>query len=321
MSAVAQEDCHHFVLLQHGIWGTAADFTALVRRVFEEEERRYDGTHAAAAAPPPEPTATTNRDGGCLFARRRLTCFVPGSSRLVGTHRSTCSCARRTLAEFLPVFGAWLRAAAADGSCPACVSVVGHSFGGIIVREFLYLLLAAAGGPEFEDGVFAEVRRVRAKLVELNVTFANFITIATPHCGVSQCLSPTVYWGTRMLAAVCAPSLRELLLTDAAAVLSTRLIDDPHLAALRLFRRRTLFANTQKDVLVGFATSALLCDAAGGADAPPRASAFAAGDGAFAATTLLPPLRGERGGVAPTHTLRDLRCEGAGAGEAPQTHE
>ncbi|RNE96210.1 uncharacterized protein Tco025E_09783, partial [Trypanosoma conorhini] len=117
------------------------------------------------------------------------------------------------------------------------------------------------------------------------------------------------------------PSLRELLLTDAAAVLSTRLIDDPHLAALRLFRRRTLFANTQKDVLVGFATSALLCDAAGGADAPPRASAFAAGDGAFAATTLLPPLRGEQGGVAPTHTLRDLRCEGAGAGEAPQTHE
>ncbi|KAF8275578.1 hypothetical protein BCY84_02389 [Trypanosoma cruzi cruzi] len=332
MSAGGPGDRRHFVLFQHGVWGTSADFDALISCVFEENERNCHKTHdehlrevtlgnfASALGP----KCKTNEAGGRLFAWRGLTCFAPGSNRWKGTNWRTRTCASRTLKEFLPVFGDWLRTVEENeegGNCPVCFSVVGHSFGGIIVREFLYLLLVAVEGDELDDGPFDEVRCVREKLVQLNVTFENFITIATPHCGVGQCLLSAMYYGTWFLAVLCAPSLSELLLKDSEAVLSTHLIDRGHLAALRLFRRRTLFANTQKDMLVGFATSSLLY---GGArddtvrivglatEALPCASTFSEENSEYSAVMHLPRLRERSGSVTPTHTLKDLYHEGVG---------
>ncbi|EKF26909.1 hypothetical protein MOQ_009377 [Trypanosoma cruzi marinkellei] len=343
MSADGPGDRRHFVLFQHGVWGTSADFDALIRCVFEENKRNCHKTHdeylrevtLGAFVSALGPNCKTNEAGGRLFAWRGLTCFAPGSNRWKGTNWGTRTCASRTLKEFLPVFGDWLRAVEENeegGNCPVCFSVVGHSFGGIIVREFLYLLLVAMEGDGLEDGLLDKVQCVREKFVQLNVTFENFITIATPHCGVGQCLRSAMYYGTWFLAMLCAPSLSELLLKDSEAVLSTHLIDRGHLAALRLFRRRTLFANTQKDMLVGFGTSSLLCGDVSDdtvrimgleTEALPCASAFSEENHEYSTVMHLPRLRERSGNVHPTHTLKDLyhECVGNDREESESEYE
>ncbi|KEG06077.1 hypothetical protein DQ04_16071010, partial [Trypanosoma grayi] len=221
MDASNKRDFRHFVLLQHGVLGTPADVDALICHLFHENERRGRGCRAELSsnttkvlALPLDVTRTTNKHGGCIFTKGNLVCFAPGSNKFLGTNRSTCSCAKRVLREFLPVFSEWLDAARRADDSLLCFSCVGHSFGGLIMREMLYLLLTATELEGWESGLFAAVLRVREELAELNVTLENFVTIATPHCGVSECLLTPVYCGAWVLAKTCAPSMQELLLMD-----------------------------------------------------------------------------------------------------------
>ncbi|KEG09819.1 hypothetical protein DQ04_04581010 [Trypanosoma grayi] len=120
--------------------------------------------------------------------------------------------------------------------------------------------------------------------------------------------------------------MQELLLMDNAAVLSRRLVSSGHLATLRLFRRRTLFANTQNDLVVGFATSSLLFDDAQGDKvcvfgATPRAlpctaAAFSDDRSAWSTVVHLPRLHDSETAAALSHTIRDLRQGGWGEEQA-----
>ncbi|ORC89207.1 uncharacterized protein TM35_000132110 [Trypanosoma theileri] len=94
-----------------------------------------------------------------------------------------------------------------------------------------------------------------------------------------------------------------------------RLINSGHLASLRLFRRRTLFANTQKDIMVGFATSSLLFSDTirdrvriVGTDPKdlPCAAEFADDNSCYSAVMHLPRLEKEVTTATPSHTLSDL---------------
>ncbi|KAH9593326.1 hypothetical protein LSM04_000503 [Trypanosoma melophagium] len=114
---------------------------------------------------------------------------------------------------------------------------------------------------------------------------------------------------------LCAPSLRELLLKDNNKVLAVRLVNSGHLASLRLFRRRTLFANTQKDIMVGFATASLLFSDTVrdrvriiGTDPKdlPCAAEFADDCSTYSAVIHLPRLEDEVTVETPSHTLNDL---------------
>ncbi|KAG8343584.1 putative serine esterase (DUF676) [Trypanosoma vivax] len=260
-----QHKLHHFILLQHGLWAAPWDFDSIVNAVYRQNAVPLSTNSAEFGECdelsknnlPPGVTFSKSVQGGRLFTRDDITCFAPGSNSLIRSHRSTVCCARESLKEFLPFFTEWLDMLRSKGG-EGCFSCIGHSFGGIIIRELLYLLLVAPDVNGTETELTNFVKSTRQRLVESNIIFQNFITIASPHCGVAGCLPTPLYQTAWMLAMTCAPSIREILLKDSEALLSNRLIDEDHITALGMFRRRILFANTQKDFLVGFTTSSLL---------------------------------------------------------------
>ncbi|KAK7194298.1 putative serine esterase (DUF676) [Novymonas esmeraldas] len=231
-----------------------------------------------------------NQHGGRLYRSGNLQCFSPGSNEYMRTDAGTLACARRALAEVVPALhrwldevesqekqrlaqwavyaracgtreAAWQAAEAAATPLPVCLSFTAHSFGGIIQRELLYLLLVET--PDMRgDGAGAldeAVAALRQRLRRLHVTFENFVSVATPHCGAGECLWWPIYFGAWCLARMrLCRTYDELLLSDAERVLQHRLVDEPHLRTLEVFRRRVLFANTHRDILVGFGTCSLI---------------------------------------------------------------
>ncbi|KAH9593484.1 protein of unknown function DUF676 [Trypanosoma melophagium] len=323
MSAIDQSEFHHFVLFQHGFWAASSEFDGLLVALFQDNEKSCSKDHKESVKGeslgsdlPSEVTHSIKKSGGRLFSRGNLTCFTPDSNRYLGTHQSTCSCACKSLEEFLPVFNDWMEKVKKEkDNCRLCFSCVGHSFGGIIMRELVYLLLVTEDINDCGKDLFDSIKNVRENFIKLNITLENFITIATPHCGVDECLIAPMYYGARIIAMLCAPSLRELLLKDNNKVLAVRLVNSGHLASLRLFRRRTLFANTQKDIMVGFATASLLFSDTVrdrvriiGTDPKdlPCAAEFADDCSTYSAVIHLPRLEDEVTVETPSHTLNDL---------------
>ncbi|KAG5478885.1 hypothetical protein CUR178_05466 [Leishmania enriettii] len=229
-----------------------------------------------------------NRRKGRLYRSGNLQCFSPGSNEYLRTDAGTQVCARRMLAEVVPALHAWLNEvvskekqrrakwavyaqlmgvsdtssflAEAAAPLPVCLSLMAHSFGGIIQRELLYLLLVDQTETRANDAVlFDSIVTLRQRLRTLRVTFENFVTVATPHCGAGECLWWPMYCGAWCLARLnLCQTYGELILSDANCVLQRRLLDEPHQRVLQLFRRRVLFANTHRDILVGFGTCSLI---------------------------------------------------------------
>ncbi|CAJ1988970.1 serine esterase (DUF676) [Leishmania donovani] len=229
-----------------------------------------------------------NRMNGRLYRSGNLQCFSPGSNEYLRTDAGTQACAHRMLAEVVPALQTWLNeveskeqqrrakwavyartvgtsdaarlSTEAAAPLPICFSVMAHSFGGIIQREFLYLLLVDQAETRASDAVlFHDIVNLRQRLQRLNVTFENFLTVATPHCGTGECLWWPIYFGAWCLARMkLCQTYDELILSDANRILQRRLLDEPHLRVLQLFRRRVLFANTHRDILVGFGTCSLI---------------------------------------------------------------
>ncbi|CBZ27227.1 conserved hypothetical protein [Leishmania mexicana MHOM/GT/2001/U1103] len=229
-----------------------------------------------------------NRMNGRLYRSGNLQCFSPGSNEYLRTDAGTQVCARRMLAEVVPALHTWLNeveskeqqrrakwavyahtvgtsdaarlSAEAAAPLPICFSVMAHSFGGIIQREFLYLLLVDQTETRASDAMlFHDIVTLRQRLQRLHVTFENFLTVATPHCGAGECLWWPIYFGAWCLARMkLCQTYDELILSDANRIFQRRLLDEPHLRVLQLFRRRVLFANTHRDILVGFGTCSLI---------------------------------------------------------------
>ena len=229
-----------------------------------------------------------NQTSGRLYRSGNLRVFSPGSNNYLRSDTGTLACARKMLAETVPQIHAWLDdvqaqecqrraqwsvyarvvntpeaarlSAEARRPLPVCLSFMAHSFGGIIEREFLYLLLMDTTETRVQDAaLYDAIVLLRRRLHTLNVSFENFLNIATPHCGAAECLWWPIYFGAWCLARLnLCQTYDELILSDAEQVLRTRLLDAPHLKVLELFRRRVLFANTHRDVLVGFGTCSLI---------------------------------------------------------------
>ncbi|KAG5478686.1 hypothetical protein LSCM1_06090 [Leishmania martiniquensis] len=228
-----------------------------------------------------------NRTRGRLYRSGNLAFFSPGSNEYLRTDAGTQACAQRMLAEVVPVLHAWLNevesreqqrqakwaahaqmrgasgaaplVAEAVAPLPVCLSLMGHSFGGILQREFLCLLLVDEAETRARDPLlFDAIATLRQRLQRLHVTFENFVTVATPHCGAGECLWWPVYAGAWCLARLNLCQTYGELLSDANCVLQRRLLDESHLHALQLFRRRVLFANTHRDIFVGFGTCSLI---------------------------------------------------------------
>ncbi|KAG5504785.1 hypothetical protein GH5_05412 [Leishmania sp. Ghana 2012 LV757] len=229
-----------------------------------------------------------NRMKGRLYRSGNLQCFSPGSNEYLRTDAGTQVCARRMLTEVVPALHAWLNEviskekqrrakwavyaqlmgvsdassflAEAAAPLPVCLSLMAHSFGGIIQRELIYLLLVDQTETRANDAVlFDAIFTLRHRLRTLHVTFENFVTVATPHCGAGECLWWPMYCGAWCLARLnLCQTYDELILSDANCVLQRRLLDGPHQRVLQLFRRRVLFSNTHRDILVGFGTCSLI---------------------------------------------------------------
>ncbi|KPI87899.1 hypothetical protein ABL78_3009 [Leptomonas seymouri] len=229
-----------------------------------------------------------NSTSGRLYRSGNLRVFSPGSNNYLRSDAGTLACARKMLAETVPQLHAWLddvdmrerqrraqwavyartlgtpEAArlsdVAAAPMPVCLSFMAHSFGGIIERECLYLLFMDTVEVRAQDvALHISIVSLRQRLRAMNVRFENFLNIATPHCGAGECLWWPIYFGAWCLARLhLCQTYDELILSDADRVLQTRLLDEPHLKVLGLFRRRVLFANTHRDLLVGFGTCSLI---------------------------------------------------------------
>jgi hypothetical protein len=229
-----------------------------------------------------------NKTSGRLYRSGNLRVFSPGSNNYLRSDAGTLACARKMLVETVPQLHAWMDdvearerqrraqwavyartvgtpeaarlAEEAAQPLPACLSFMAHSFGGIIERECLYLLLIDTTEIRAQSAVLYDaILHLRRRLRDNCVTFENFLNIATPHCGAGECLWWPIYFGAWCLARLhLCQTYDELILSDGERVLQTRLLDPPHLKALELFRRRVLFANTHRDLLVGFGTCSLI---------------------------------------------------------------
>eukprot|EP00927_Polykrikos_kofoidii_P050778 TRINITY_DN44651_c0_g1_i1.p1 TRINITY_DN44651_c0_g1~~TRINITY_DN44651_c0_g1_i1.p1 ORF type:complete len:294 (-),score=44.50 TRINITY_DN44651_c0_g1_i1:27-908(-) len=117
------------------------------------------------------------------------------------------------------------------------LSFVCHSLGGMFARYAVRLLE--------EEGWF-QSQRVRA---------ANFVTIATPHCGILEMES---YWqaGMWMFGFLVGRTVQDLSL--ATRLLSTQLIDEIALRSLRRFERLAAYGNLQDDHFVRPCTSLIV---------------------------------------------------------------
>ncbi|AIN98543.1 hypothetical protein LPMP_230930 [Leishmania panamensis] len=225
---------------------------------------------------------------GRLYRSGNLQCFSPGSNEYLRTYAGTQICARRMLEEVVPALHTWLDeveskeqqrranwavyarkvgtddaarlSAEAAAPLPICLSLMAHSFGGIIQREFLYLLLVDQAEMRGSCArLFDSIVTLRQRLQRLHVTFENFLTVATPHCGAGECLWWPIYFGAWCLARMnLCQTYDELILSDVNRILQRRLLDEPHLRVLQFFRRRVLFANTHRDIFAGFGTCSLI---------------------------------------------------------------
>lgn len=265
--------------------GTSADAVDMESMLTPQQRARRASYKAGYALY----TEYPNRTKGRLYRSGNLQCFAPGCNEYLRTDAGTQGCARKMLAEVVPALHAWLNevesrerqraakwavytqtaghsaeatrtAAEASAPLPVCLSLMAHSFGGILHREFLYLLLLDKAETRGSDAVlFDSIVSLRRRLQRLHVTFENYITVATPHCGAGECLWWPIYFGAWCLARLnLCQTYDELIMADANRVLQKRLIDAPHLRVLELFRRRVLFANTHRDLVVGFGTCSLI---------------------------------------------------------------
>lgn len=186
----------HLVVLQHGIDGRDSDFSAL---------RHELSLH---------PDDLEVWDTKCNHGR---------------THEGIEACTERLWrdleARLMQLGGRRLR-----------VSLVGHSFGGLLLRHCATRLHAFA---------------LQTGTIELHC----YISLATPHLG-SRSLGGSVRAGARALYGL---SGRELLIdADASCALDVRLCDEEHIHALSAFHRRITYSSVEGDWVVSFASGSLL---------------------------------------------------------------
>ena len=188
----------HLVVLQHGLDGHDSDFDAL-----RHELRAH-----------PDDDEMIVWDTKCNHDK---------------THEGIDACTRRLWRD--------LRATIREHEGhPLRVSLVGHSFGGLVLRHC---------------AVFLHLHQHSVSGIEL----CSYVSLASPHLG-SRSLKGTGRAGAR---ALYGRSGAELLLdAHATCALDVDLCDEAHCSALRAFRRRVTYSSVEGDWVVSFASGSLL---------------------------------------------------------------
>ena len=203
-----------FVLLQHGSHGVPGDLSALSKLlscpIFQRQCKM------------PEKYSVQVWETH-VNARRR-------------TDDGTLQVADRLANELLPALRLFVeKNSSADRRVFSCV---GHSYGGVILREVI-------------------VRVAAAFPVSHAMEFGFFAAVSSPHCGI-ELMNKVMKLGAWLIGKVYSTTYLELLASEGYDVLTNRLLDDDHIMALERFRDRTLVGATAGDVLVPF-SSATLC--------------------------------------------------------------
>lgn len=213
---------HHLVVLTHGLHGTQSDFLYLREAI----ENQY---------------AAGEEDTDRVLV---WTCDV---NHTLTEHGIEAAGLR--IAERLMVYLGWPWA---DAAPITHISFVGHSLGGLLNLFILGHLQRVSGGQFF-----------------LQIRPANFITLATPWCGsfelpwvAKQALALGTFGQTGKDLVLCRrrnDGIREGLATEEEEpiLLAMARPDSYAHRALRMFERRTVYANTEWDITVGFRTSIL----------------------------------------------------------------
>jgi hypothetical protein len=177
---------------------------------------------------------------GAPCGASRCVSWSTSANELRRTYDGVMLCADRVALELLPA----LRLFVGDGSGRRKLfSCVAHSFGGVINREVVKRLHADAA---LRDAL----------------TFATYVSIASPHCGIST-LPLVLQWGAWALGKLMSAAYLELGLDGGKeGVMAGDMLSADHIAALQAFRHRVLVCNTCNDSLVHFGGSALMFEAA-----------------------------------------------------------
>jgi hypothetical protein len=229
----------HFVLLQHGSQGAVTDFTFII----EELVTRHGYTYCR------EPTSwwrlcgSTGFTDDCLRQQRLL--FDSTANHRILSDGGVDVCTERLMRDVVPMLERFVEvhaSSADEGTQLVDFSCVGHSLGGILLRRFLQLM-----------------RQRHAALwnaLRCNV----FVTIATPHLG-SRGIWSAAAAGGRLLARVYSQTFADLFLMGKnGGPLATELVSDGAIDALAAFRKRRLYANLSKDLLVPFTSASLMVE-------------------------------------------------------------
>eukprot|EP01062_Namystynia_karyoxenos_P069754 TRINITY_DN65212_c0_g1_i1.p1 TRINITY_DN65212_c0_g1~~TRINITY_DN65212_c0_g1_i1.p1 ORF type:complete len:403 (+),score=115.77 TRINITY_DN65212_c0_g1_i1:71-1210(+) len=179
------------------------------------------------------------------------------------THDGIEACAERVAAELLPFLGSRVaeapQAARRRGLAAIVVSFVGISAGPLVLLEVARRVAVAAelrGSLRFGSFVSVVAPLIGATSIKTRWRIFGFGLpgclvatgrIAQCRCGASGCCSPP--------GSCVSPITRDLLLAPGSFL--PRLGSPAHVAVLRRFARRTLYANVRRDPIVRFHSAAL----------------------------------------------------------------
>jgi hypothetical protein len=249
----------HLIVLAHGIDGTVRDMHAV-------------------------------RDAILRSAPHGVECFETTDNHLSKTHSGLTKCSDRLWRAVEAKVGALL--AVPGRTQPLIISLVGHSFGGLMCRSVATRLHAS---PWF---------------VQKRIELQTLVCLASPHLGCRRLglggsggvaplmvhLGPSIMRaGLRLIKGRTGP---DLLLDNDALV---RLADAAHCAALAAFRRRLLYCNGTGDWTVNFESASLLTLEEIRSVLPPSVAACRAED---SAGVLWRPTAGEAKALAGEAALR-----------------
>jgi pimeloyl-ACP methyl ester carboxylesterase len=209
---------NHFVVLQHGSHGRRSDL-GTIKAVLHKA--LVEGSATVSMSPHPPSAAPGS-----------VHIWESDVIELLKSDLGTVMCTEMVAAVLLPDLRAW--AASLPGEAQCLLHVVGHSFGGIVLRDLI--------------ATIARDESLRPRL-----RFDSFTTIASPHLGVDD-MNPVMKVFGRLIGRAYSETYKDLFLMN--AVLEDRLLSDEHLRVLGDFRRRVLYANT-RDHLVSFDSASL----------------------------------------------------------------
>ncbi|KAJ9448585.1 hypothetical protein DIPPA_28053 [Diplonema papillatum] len=209
------------IVTQHGSHGDSCDLEAVKQNLCESFEA--EGKRVCRVSPLVSEQATAEQ-----LSVADVVMWETDACRWFGTERGVQACATIVSKEFddfaMPLF---------SNASRVRLAMVGHSMGGLILRDLLQKSRVFCDQPALEPTLF--------------------MTIATPHLGSHQVFRPLAFamsvWGM-LFSHTCQDMLLENGCLEA-------LCSDAHLSALWRFTHRVACANVARDYLCGYNSCAL----------------------------------------------------------------